>query len=192
MLILSSDNFIGEGVFRVCYSHPDNANQCVKVFKRDTSESPTDFTELSRELKYYELLEKRNICWDHLSRYHGVVSTSVGDGYVFDMIRDADGQVSKTLEYYLNKSNIAGVEDALIQLADYLSTNAIVTRVMRPRNIVLRTETDGSYKAFVIDDVLNDEFIPISSYVTFFARKKIKRRFDRFEKSLSKYGLFVK
>lgn len=192
MLILSSDNFIGEGAFRACYSHPDDVSLCIKVFKRDITKNSRDFRELSRELKYYKRLGERKICWDLLPRYHGIVSTNIGDGYVFDLVRDSDGGVSKTLEYYLRKDNLLGVEDALLKLGVYLLNNAVVTRVMQPRNIVLQKKIDGSYNAFVIDDVMNNELIPISSYIEFFARSKSERRFERFKKSLYQYGLFIK
>ena len=74
-------------------------NKCIKVIVAG------DHKETAREQAYYRLLEKRNISWRMLPRFYGQVDTNRGRGAVFELIRDYNAAVSKTLKHYLSANN---------------------------------------------------------------------------------------
>ena len=88
-LQLDDPLLIGRGLHRECYQHPEYGNLCVKVVVAGNSD------ENRRESRYYRQLEARGISWDMLARFHGLVDTSRGEGAVFDLVRDFDGEVSR-------------------------------------------------------------------------------------------------
>ena len=179
MLLLSEADIFGKGYHRTCYRHPNDASLCIKIMKK------TQLKELDREIEYYEILAKKNISWDLLSKYHGQVETNEGLGEVFDLILDSSGDVSKTFEHYLKEPHVEPTEEllnSLVELKSYMLKNAIVTTAIKPRNIVYQ-KSDSGNRAVIIDDIGNTEFIPLSTYYKVFARAKIKRKWKKFEKT---------
>ena len=169
----------------MCYKHPSNSNLCIKICFSENSKAQL------RELNYYNHLLNRNIKWDLLTRFHGVVQTNMGAGYVFDLVTDDNYQPSKTLEYYLKESVPNGTVKALLRLKHYLLQHSIVTTSLRPNNIVCKTNNSMTEKAIIVDDIGNTEFIPISSYSPHFAKRKIGRKWRRFERLLNHQGLDI-
>lgn len=93
MLDLESASVVGKGLHRVCYAHPQDERLCVKVLLQLQSKTP--LIEAEREAKYYRFLDKKNVPWTMLPKFHGEVLTSRGQGYIFDLIRDYDGEFQK-------------------------------------------------------------------------------------------------
>lgn len=183
MIKLNDDLVIGKGIHRTCYRHPDKSNLCVKInHKKDSQEQ-------LRELSYYEHLNNRNIPWDLLTRFHGVVNTNKGMGYAFDLVIDPDNQPSKTLEYYLNESALKGIASSLLRLKAYLTKNSIITNELKPRNIACVNKNGITESCVIVDDIGNTEFIPISTYFRLPAKIKINRKWRRFEERLNDLGL---
>lgn len=177
MFQLSDADIVGKGYHRTCYLHPSDNSLCIKIMKS------TQLKELDRELRYYELLTKKNISWDLLSRYRGDVETNQGLGQVFDLITDRSGKPSKTFEHYFKSPQDESTENLLASLKElksYMLENAIVTTTLKPRNIVYQKGEKGN-RAVIIDDIGNTEFIPLSNVSNAFARAKIKRKWKKFE-----------
>ena len=135
MLILESSQLIGRGLRRECYFHPEDGNKCIKVVVAG------DHEETVREQSYYRLLEKRNISWGMLARFYGNVETNRGEGSVFELVRDYNGEVSKTLEQYFSANietdlNYQDLSRTLPLLKQYLLKWKIVTMALKPQNIV--------------------------------------------------------
>ena len=188
MLTLKSSALIGRGLRRECYFHPDDENKCIKVVVAG------DHKETRREQSYYRLLEKRNISWGMLARFYGNVDTNLGEGAVFDLIRDYNGEISKTLGYYFSAINETGRNDpyldrALPVLKRYLLKWKIVTMSLKPQNIVYKKTRESKGFLVVIDNIGNSDFIPICNYVDWLAIRKIHRKWQRFEDLLAKGSL---
>ena len=66
------------------------------------------------------------INFKHLPKYFGEVKTDKGAGFVVELIRDFDGEVSKTFEYYLKKDGV------LKYKKDYLYDYSSKTCTHRP------------------------------------------------------------
>lgn len=187
MINIDKSSFFGKGHHRECYVHPENKNRCIKIIFDGTDQSP----QIMREKKYYKHLEKRNISWDMLSRYYGDVETNMGLGAIFELILDNDGQVSKTLEYYLENHQKTDeyyddLSQSLVNFKDYIFTHRIITSRLYPRNITCQKGESGIIRLSLIDNIGNSDFFPISNYSKYFARKKISRRWVHFKKHLLK------
>lgn len=176
-------SLIGTGSHRKCYVHPENKDLCVKIiFNEDLKES-------KREQSYYRLLEKRNISWEMLPRYYGVIESNLGHGAVFDLIRDYDGEISKTLEYYLSSSEILELQcpcflQTFYSLKKYLYKYKIIPMDLKPENILYKKTSDKDGLLVIIDNIGNSDFIPVCNYVGYLATKKILRKWHRFEHNL--------
>ena len=99
-ILLSDEHIIAKGNARVCYLHPLNQNLCIKLPVRAKS-----IRGIKKETNYYKFLKKKNIDWTMIARYHGPIKTNLGVGEVFDLIRDDDGSISKSMRYYLRSSD---------------------------------------------------------------------------------------
>ncbi len=185
MIIIDKSQFVGKGHHREVYRHPKQSALCVKI----NVDEHYDTREIERENAYFEHLEKRGIHWESLSRYYGDIQTDLGVGSVFDLILDDDDSVSKTLGYYLADDSRTGkyyrhLLNALAKLRDGLLRDRIITKSLAHRNIVCQKTSTGISRMVVIDNIGNAEFIPISSYISFFGKRKVQRKWLRFEDKL--------
>ena len=185
MLTLESSSLIGRGLRRECYFHPGDENKCVKVVVAG------DHRETVREQSCYRLLENRAISWKMLARFYGNAETNRGPGAVFELIRDYNGEVSKTLEHYFAAENSTDINyqdlsRALPVLKQYLLKWKIVTMSLKPRNIVYKKNHESKGFLVIIDNIGNSDFIPICNYVDWMAIRKIHRKWQRFEDLLAK------
>lgn len=186
MIELQASQLVGKGLHRECYVHPDDDNLCIKVVVNRGEE------ETRREQAYYKFLQKRNVIWEMLPKFYGEVDTNLGSGAVFDLIRDADGSVSKTLEHYiespqLTEVNFQGLLQSLLSLKEYLITQNIMTMTIKPKNIVYKKQEAQSGLCIIIDNIGNSDLLSISSYSRFFGRKKINRKWTKFITSMQKH-----
>ncbi len=181
MINLDKADMFAKGHHRECYIHPENNNLCIKI----TVDKNLNARQTQREKKYYRYLEKRNISWDMIPRYYGDIMTNRGVGSVFDLISDHDGSVSKTLSYYISSNkvteeNYSSIENLLCLLKGYLIEQRIITS-MGHRNIVCQRNKSEISRLFIVDNIGNPDFIPLCNHNNFLAKKKIYRRWKRFE-----------
>ena len=183
MLRLKQSLLIGKGRHRNCYVHPGKPDNCVKVVVFG------DDKETLRERAFYRLLERRKTPMTMISGYFGEVDTDLGQGTVFELIRDFDGGVSKTLEHYLAFPGNTGVRlDSLLvaieSLRKYMLREKILTMTLKAKNLVYKRTGPWSGRLVIVDSLGNSEFFPISSRIGFLADMKIRRRWRRFGESL--------
>lgn len=189
MLDLEAALVVGRGLHRICYAHPQDENLCVKVLLPLKSKTP--LIEAEREVKYYRVLERKGVPWTMLPKFHGEVITSRGQGYVFELIRDYDGEISKTLKHYLSSStetnsNYEGLSAAFGLLKDYLLVWKVVTMTIKAKNILYQKLNTETGRFVIIDNIGHSDFIPVCDYLDFMAERKIRRKWSRFEAALRK------
>ena len=185
MLQLSEDLLIGSGKKRGCYEDPENPNLCVKVLHSD---SPPN-TQL-RETRYFKHLHRAGVSWKHVVPLIKMVPTTLGQGAVFELIRDKNGEVSKTMDFYLKlnePSMDAFIVGELESMKQHLLEQNIMFRDLNPRNILLQENDDGNYHFKIIDGIGHNEFLPFC-HIPYFGRKKVKRMWNR--KMDSWYGRY--
>lgn len=186
MITLHPDMMIGKGLHRECFVHPDNNNLCIKVVTNGNQQ------ETQREQSYYNLLDKKNITWDMLPKFHGNIKTNMGSGAVFDLIRDHDNNTAKTLGHYLKdeellQENYDYILSALQELKHYLISQNIITMSIKPKNLLFQKQKDGQGKVYIVDNIGNSDLIAISSYSYYFGKKKILRKWINFKNFLIKH-----
>lgn len=183
MVLLTEDLFIAEGLIKKCYHHPLNSEMCVKLCKPHDEAKK----QLKNELKYLNKIQKRN--WDHLSfpffsNFLGTTETNLGKGYLYDLVFDeTTAKKSKTLEYYLNNQNSLAFNNQLQKAIDTLKKQMINNKIFASdlvaRNICCKILKDGSLQLVIVDGIGHRDFIPIVEYISFLAKKKIERRFNK-------------
>lgn len=186
LIHLTEQDYIGKGLHRKCYHHPADLNRCIKINYNDGAEEETN-----REIAYYKHLIKRNIEWLALPQYYGTISTNYGQGQVFELIRDYNGQISTSLEHYLAEPQLTEqYYDALIlamrHLKSALLKDRIITMTIKSKNILFQQHTVKQNRLIIIDNIGNSTFIPIANYISLFAVRKIERTWQRFLKSIIK------
>ncbi|WP_334323406.1 YrbL family protein [Gilliamella apicola] len=185
-ITLSEKDYISRGLHRKCYHHPEDANKCIKVNYNEGAEEETN-----REIAYYKHLIKRNVSFDALAKYYGPVLTNYGNGHIFELIRDYNGETAIPLEKYLaNKSLTEKYFDQLVtglkELKSALLKDRIITMTIKSKNILFQHLSDTNSRLVIIDNIGNSTFIPIANYIPCFAKSKIERTWQRFLKSIVK------
>jgi hypothetical protein len=184
MVYIENSGLIGTGHHRECYRHPENKNLCIKIVVSGNDK------EQKREIKYYKRLKKMGISWDMIPRYYGDIETNMGPGSVFDLVLDHDGAPSKPLKHYLSSSkwaeaNYSRLSNALDVLKDDLLQQQIITMTLKPKNILCKKIASGDLQLYIIDNIGNSDYLPICNVSRYLAKKKILRKWKRFEERLS-------
>ncbi|MFT5717511.1 MAG: hypothetical protein ACI9T7_001703 [Oleiphilaceae bacterium] len=185
MIKINPQDFIGKGAHRECYIHPEDRTKCIKVVYSDHDR------EGQREQNYYRHLEKRAISWEMIPKFYGEVDTNLGKGTVFDFIFDESGKPAKNFFHYLScdeltTERLKALQSALQKLKNYMLEQGILTRQIDPKNISCKELASGEFHLYLVDNLDNTDFIPIASYIKILARKKVMRKWKRFESRMSK------
>lgn len=176
-LVLTPDLFVAEGTDRQCYRHPEFADRCIKVLHAGRRGG-----RLRRETAYFRSLRRRGVDFTRLARYHGMVDTSLGAGAVFDLVCDDDARISPSLAARLaaddadfNHWAVAEIERLKRDFYDQW----IVFHDLNPTNLLVQRLGYDSYRLVVIDGIGHNHFLPLASISANFARKKIRRAWNR-------------
>ena len=174
---LSPQLLLAEGRTRRCFRHPDAEDCCIKIL------NPGQNPVLAwREARYYAGLQRRGVDFSHLTRCRGPVETSLGEGVMFDLVRDDDSRISKSLAYYLaqNESRVdAWVVNEIERLQQNLYDQWIVFHDLNPRNILVQRVSYDEYRLVLIDGVGHNQFIPLASYSPAYARRRLVQLWNR-------------
>lgn len=179
MIKLSESLYIAQGTNRACYIDPNNSNRCIKVT------ISKDYSESQKEIKYYRFLENQNISWEFISKYHGSIETNLGKGEIFDLIKDYDDNISKTLFYYIKKEEYSHEIPKYIlllkQLRKYTINEKIIIKDLNTKNIICQRIDKNNLKLIFIDGILNNDYLYYSNYSSFLSTKKLNKVWNTFE-----------
>jgi len=181
MVVLNDEFYMAEGFARKCYFYPGKDGLCIKIGKPDVDES-----HLYKEINYYNKIKKKNTSkfdYPFYSLYHGTIETNLGEGFVYDLVRDETTQhVSKTLLEYLYMKDCpyddSIFDAALIRLKDQMIKHKVFASDLRPRNICCKILKDESIELIIIDGIGHRDFFPLADWFGYFAKQKIERRFQ--------------
>ncbi|RKR06041.1 PhoP regulatory network protein YrbL [Kushneria sinocarnis] len=179
---------IGEGNDRRVYRHPMEPERCIKVPRYPLRGSEQN----EREKLYFTRLTWRLGNWQHVPRYFGTLMTDQGEGLVYTLITDRDGQVSRTVRHYRQADPALLASEQfrhqLLSLGQYLDRYWIMPADLNDRNIVCQLGEEG-LRLWLIDGIANPSLVPLANYWPWFARRRIRRRFNRFLVKLTGYEL---
>lgn len=177
MLTLRDELFLGEGTKRKCYAHPDDPTLCIKI----TSER--GLRSVNREIRYLNMLRRRGKPLTQIADFIGKIQTNIGDGEVYQLVRDFDGQVSRSLRHYLSTEDdvlIARMVAAIVELREYLFQSSILFSDLTVDNLLVRNERDGGVKLIVVDGVGDNNQIQILEYFKYFGEKHCRKKWNSF------------
>ena len=180
VLQLSENDCFSSGTHRKVYRYSGNEELLIKIaFNEDGKK------DMAREMYVRNKLAKNNITSKILPAYHGTVKTNLGQGYIFEYIRDYDGSNSKTLEDYLQEqsdfaSDYEEILRAILEFKQNLLKENIVIMDIFPINILLQRMADGSLRPMFINDMGSAALIPLEYYIPALNRKRTLRRWQRF------------
>jgi hypothetical protein len=178
-LVLSDGLLINRGRGRLCFRHPTDRSLVVKVAAgAGTAQQAANL----KEWKGYRDLVRRHGTLPFISQCHGFVATDHGTGLICDCIRDRDGTIARTIYDIIVYDDDCDI-DLIMVVAEAFGRSLIERDIrlfdLNPKNIALSRGAAGDYRAVALDlkgRFDNNEFIPFSSYIGFFARKKMRRR----------------
>lgn len=180
-IIQLSDNLvIGKGRDRICYEHPTQRNLCIKISFNSNKQS-------IREVKYFSYLTKKNKDLSKISSFVSLIRTNKGNGYVFELIRDDNEHISKTLRQYLESKefSLEYIRPQLIELKNYLIKNKICVRDISPSNICCK-KTPMGFKLYIIDGVSNANINPLTIRLDSLINTKIFKAWKGLERKLTR------
>lgn len=177
---LAENLIIGKGRDRICYEHPTQKNLCIKLSFKSNKQS-------IREVKYFRYLTQKNKDLSQISSFVSMIDTDKGDGYVFELIRDDDQQVSKTLRQCLESKifSLEYIRPQLIELKNYLIKNKICVRDISPSNICCKKTAMG-FKLYIIDGVSNPTINPLNIRIRRFINASIDKAWLGLDRKLSR------
>lgn len=140
MIQLSTQTYFSKGGRRACYVHPDHEDRCIKVNigERENSDTMQD-----HEVLYLKKLNHGAV--PYLPSYHGSIDTDLGPGEVFQLFRDDDGTISKTVKSVCedNLVDLQRLHRALDQLRDSLLADRVLVHDLNASNILCQQTADG-------------------------------------------------
>ncbi len=186
MIDLKGAILVGKGCRRIVYVHPDDDSRCIKVQTAEALAKTHRQKAHERELYYLAFYERRGRRMDQVSSYHGSVATSEGEGQLFDLVRDHDGRISRTLAAKLagGEIELEGCRREFEQLRNYLSGEGIIVADLHAGNLARQEWEPGKFRFVVIDGIGNTEFLKINDYLRWTARRKAERKWSCFMKKL--------
>lgn len=189
LIYLSINDIIADGGRRTIYKHPEYNNRLIKVPKMEELVSKRKrapfykrirplfmFDENYKDFFAYSLYNRKDKkIFDFIPKSYGFVKTNIGKGLSVEWIKNFDGSISITVEEYIRQNGLDDkIKKALMELFDKIYETAFVCRELTDFNIVVKRLNDkNDIKLYIIDGFGNQEFIPISSFFKFLARRKI-------------------
>ncbi len=176
-------DLVGCGKERKCYVHPTEPDIAIKIIHGE------DEKQTLRELKFYRAhLKRKDATSIHIPHYFGEIETNYGRGHMFELVRDFDGNISKSLLEYLEE----GVplnrfeSDLRILKQSLLDKQIIFNHDMYSGNILYKKSSEEEGYLVVIDGLGDTVLI---NWLNLFKRhriKKIQRRWELFINRLRK------
>jgi hypothetical protein len=180
MIVLKNREPIAANGPRACYLHPEDAGKVIKIVRVKTTfrKKETNW----QEWQHYHYLLKQHGKLDFINECYGFIETDLGEGLIWQCVRDGSGEISNTITNIMKSPDgydLGKVERVLDRFCGFLIEKNIQLFDLNPLNVMIRTCPDGSYQAVSADikgRYANHEFIPISTYIPFFSRRKLTRR----------------
>ncbi len=180
MLFLKDEDFIAKGNERAIYLHPEDDKKTVKVTYEGNQRQESKQSQ--KEISYYKELEKRGMKnFKHLPKFYGEVETNKGPGFIIELIRDYDGEVSKSFAFYLKENGVETYQKELEEYRQYFLDNCIIFNYgMMPKNILLRKNSETDFDLVLIDGLGDVSHFTLPNKIPYFARGRIGRRWEKF------------
>jgi hypothetical protein len=186
IISLSACPPLARGAYRTCFIHPHDERLCIKVPHDRRAGHPGYEDPNAREMAEYERLKKLGA---PVHRYgpemFGIVATDLGPGLCVERLRGVGGGPIANVRTACRNRIAEGqpIDDIIAgvrELAAFCIEFGVLAACVGPENIgIVQRRGTEQVVAFDFKGHRNKEFVPISSYIPYFRRRKVARRFER-------------
>ena len=186
MIRLKDKMPIAVSTTRACYPHPEDAGKVIKIVRQKDISSKNNAN--WQEWQHYNYLLKHHGKLDFINECFGFIETDLGQGLIWQCVRDYNGEIASNMKDIVRspeKYDLIKIEKVLNNYCDLLIKKNIQLFDLNPLNVMIRICSEGTYQAVAVDikgRYANYEFIPISTYIPFFSRRKLRRRCNQLTK----------
>lgn len=157
-IILTDKDWFARGGNRLCYVHPEDPNQCLKIarYLNDPSYASSrrrlPLDENALEAKAFQRLRAPLTEAILIPQFLGMVETDIGKALACSLFRDDDGKISRTLEYTLwTEGMTADLGRALKEFLEGWSRYGFATRKILPHNLVVVRSCTKPWQLALVD-----------------------------------------
>jgi hypothetical protein len=187
VISLASRTSISRGSFRDCYVHPDDDSRCIKIARLQPSARSSQSNPNLREMMEYErLLSAGAPVQRYFAEVYGLVETDLGPGLCVERLRGLAGEepvptvVSAALKKLQSGLSVSPIKKGIEELMTFCIEYEILASCQELKNIgVVGRNGAEAVMGYDVKVMPNNEFIPISTYSSYFRRRKVERRFRR-------------
>ncbi|APZ90582.1 YrbL family protein [Fuerstiella marisgermanici] len=203
---LADQEPFGVGGRRLCFTHPDDPGKCIKVLRQDQQRTirgkRSGIVPARLRRRYDNNADEQQILEDlyrrigpamsqHLPVSHGIVATDLGPGLVLDLVRDWNGQISRSLRELISTGHeLDEFRPAFEKFGQFLMAYTVLTRSLLDHNLAVQSRRDGSWQIYLIDGLGDPAFLPVARWVQSIGARKVRRRlaaawprFERFNRN---------
>jgi hypothetical protein len=191
MIIIQEKDLIAVSGPRACYLHPEDSTKVIKIVRKKVFLRKNNAN--WQEWCHYHYLLKRHGKLDIVNECFGFIQTNLGEGLVWQCVRDVDGDISSTVTNIMKMPenyDLIAVKKELNRFCQFLIQKNIQLFDLNPMNVIIKINADGICEAVSADikgRYANHEFVPLSTYIPFFSRRKLIRRCKELTDSFSDY-----
>lgn len=180
MISLDDTHLLFRGNIRNVYLHPMNADRCIKI-----THNLSRLRSVMRETRYLSKYQRQGKPFERLPRFHSWIDTSLGKGAIFDIVRDYDGSISKTLSFYIeqdfpDKFSPESISLELIAMRNHFLENNIIICDPAPHNIVVKYISKQTFSLVLVDGIGNPHFIKFGDILAHYSRKQILKKWSKY------------
>lgn len=184
---ITDDLFLGKGGHRACYRHPVDKTKCIKIILNSDGARTVNF-----ELDFLRTLHKRGFYPKLIPRYHGMIDTSKGKGYVYDLVENADGTPALTLDDFLkNPELLNSSREKLLKLMNSLHKdlydNQVIVRSLEAWNVLFPRAADGTLSIRLVNDLGMPNRLKIPYHISYAAHKHVEKHWKKFKHDMRPY-----
>lgn len=199
MIFLGEKDLLAEGGRRLIYVNPEDKNKLIKIVKQKDLDrkrrslsffkkwrNDNSISENTEDFNAYKVYNRKSKeIFKFVPRLFGYTETNLGRGLMTEFVKNYDGSATMSLQDYLKKYGLTHkIHLALKLLYKQLLKYNFITRELKDFNIVVKYISKNNLRLYVIDGFGNQEFIPLSNYIGFLAKRKINKHFKIFLNSI--------
>ena len=106
-----------------------------------------------------------------ITPYLGTVDSNLGTGYMYELVRNADGSPSKCITPSDREKCPEQVAEKVANMYRQLVDAHAVANDFKLENIMVRIKDDGDFDLILVDGFGNNNFIKIADYSKYFLIK---------------------
>lgn len=199
MITIDKADYVGIGVTRVVYLHPEDPTKILKVYVPEATPEKIRaqrwhrrFAPVKRfDSNYRDVTEHTKVRARHpelrsnVCEVFGYLETNLGSAIAAERVADIDGTTSLTLSQHIERSMPEDIIEPLKSLYAQLAEHHVRLRDSGPGNILVRRKTDG-IELVIVDGLGELNLIPIASIVKSVNRKKLNKKLAGLIRKLNK------